>query len=64
MTSYSVTWEIDIEADSHEEAAAKALAIHRDPDSTATIFYVKAGPCEYEMADGERLIDATTGQSP
>lgn len=37
---YRVVWEIDLEADSHEEAAAKALAIQRDPNSIATVFRV------------------------
>lgn len=41
MAQYLVTWEIDIEADSDEEAAAKALEIQRDPESTATFFWVK-----------------------
>lgn len=37
---YLVTWQIDIEARTHAEAARKALAIHRDPDSIATVFDV------------------------
>ena len=40
MAQYLVTWEIDIEADSDQEAAAKALEIQRDPESTATFFRV------------------------
>lgn len=40
MTTYLVTWRIDIEADSPEEAAAQALATQRDPESTATVFDV------------------------
>jgi hypothetical protein len=35
-----VRWEIDLEADSPREAAEKALAIQRRPDSTATAFEV------------------------
>lgn len=38
---YLVTWEIDVEADNHYEAATKALAIQRDVESTATVFTVK-----------------------
>jgi len=38
--TYLVTWQIDIEATSHREAAEKALAIHRNPDSIATVFDV------------------------
>ena len=37
---FTVTWEIDVEADSHEEAAQKALEIQRDPESIATCFEV------------------------
>lgn len=37
---YHVTWEIDIDADSPREAAEKALAIQRDPYSTATVFTI------------------------
>lgn len=37
---YRLTWTIDLEADSPEDAARKALAIHRDPQSLATVFAV------------------------
>jgi hypothetical protein len=37
---YIVTWVIDIEAETPEEAAEKALEIQRDPESTATVFDV------------------------
>ena len=39
---YLVTWQIDIEADSPQEAAARALIIQRDndPANTATVFDV------------------------
>jgi len=40
MSEYRVVWAIDIVAESHEDAARKALEIHRDPDSTATVFDV------------------------
>ncbi len=30
---YNVTWTIDLDAESQEDAARKALRIHRDPDS-------------------------------
>jgi len=40
MTHYLVTWKIDIEADSPEEAAAQALITQRDPESAATVFTV------------------------
>ena len=38
---YRVIWDIDIEADSPLEAAQRALAIQRDPNSTATHFKVR-----------------------
>ncbi len=37
---YRIQWEIDIEAPSAHEAAEQALEIHRDPESTATVFEV------------------------
>jgi len=37
---YRVVWEIDIEADSPEDAAKKALEIQRDPEGAATFFRV------------------------
>lgn len=40
MSLYRVTWEIDIEANSREEAAIEALQIHRDENSIATMFLV------------------------
>ena len=40
MTTFRVTWEIDIEADSHYEAAVQALMIQRKPNSLATVFIV------------------------
>lgn len=42
MTEYTVTWTIDIDADSPEAAAREALAIQRDPDSWAIRFLVEA----------------------
>ena len=39
---FLVSWVIDIDADSAEAAAREALAIQRKPDSTATVFEVKA----------------------
>jgi hypothetical protein len=40
MPEYTVRWEIDLDADSAYEAARKALAIQRDPRSTANVFTV------------------------
>lgn len=38
---YLVKWEIDIDAESPEQAATQALIIQRDPYSTANCFKVK-----------------------
>lgn len=48
---YLVTWRIDIEADSPEEAAAIALITQRDTGSTAVVFDV-----------APRLPDGTHGE--
>lgn len=40
MNRYRVTWVIDIEADTPRDAAHAALAIQRNPNSTATVFDV------------------------
>ena len=55
MNSYKVIWAIDIEADSHQEAAEIALDIQRDPDSIATIFEVTdTDNKEAQMVDSGR----------
>lgn len=40
MKHYLVSWSIDIDADSPEEAAQKAQDIQKDPESIATYFDV------------------------
>ena len=40
---FRVIWQIDLDAESPEDAARQALAIHRNPDSWATHFEVR-GP--------------------
>lgn len=40
MTLYHIEWHIEIDADSPTDAAKRALKMHRDPDSTATVFNV------------------------
>lgn len=46
---YHVEWTIQVDADSAEDAARKALAIQRDPDSIATVFKV------YDTDNGESV---------
>ncbi len=44
MSRFKVTWIMDIEGDnvrSHRDAAKKALDVHRNPESIATVFYVQ-----------------------
>ena len=40
MQEYKVEWRIDINAESPEEAAFKALMINRDSDSIAVVYEV------------------------
>lgn len=40
MRTYRVTWEIELDAETPEDAAREALEIQRNPDSTATVFKV------------------------
>ncbi len=46
MTDYHVTWEIDICAETPEEAAQQALEIQRRPTGWATVFMVNDGKTE------------------
>lgn len=50
MTSYLVSWAIDIDADSPEEAAERALEIQRDPAGLATVFKVYNPEQRYDTA--------------
>lgn len=40
MKTYKCVWEIDVPAVNSKEAAKRALEIQRDPNSTATVFFV------------------------
>lgn len=48
MNQYLVTWQIEITADTEQEAAKRALEIQRDPNSMATIFQVSK---EYDVSE-------------
>jgi len=48
MTQYRVVWEIDIDAETPDDAAEAALLVQRDPDSIATFFTVE------DLETGER----------
>ncbi len=41
MPLFLVKWDINLEADTAEDAARQALEIQRDPESIATVFNVK-----------------------
>lgn len=50
--TYRVSWEIDVTANSHKEAAKKALEIQRNPESIATVFKVEQYPlCHFTQID-------------
>ncbi len=51
MADYYLEWRIELEADSPEDAARKALAIQRDPESIATVFHVIADNGEDTVID-------------
>jgi hypothetical protein len=46
---YRVRWDIDIDAQTPMEAAQKALEIHRNPESIATVFLVSHGDHTHEV---------------
>ena len=55
---YLVTWEIDVECESPEEAALEAWKLMRHPDSTANVFTVtdeQGGSVKVDLE--ERLQD-------
>lgn len=51
MAEYTVTWQIQLDADSHKEAAELALDIMRDTDSIATVFVVRDASGQEEWID-------------
>lgn len=55
MSMYRVLWTIDIEADTAEEAAQRALDIQRNPESIATVFEVTSPDGSVEQIDLEPI---------
>ena len=49
--NYRLVWQIDVEADTPREAAEKALAIQRNPNSIATAFDVFEKPGHKTQVD-------------
>jgi hypothetical protein len=41
MREFTVTWAINIDAETPEDAVLEAFSIQRDPTSTATVFEIK-----------------------
>ena len=58
-----MTWKIDIEAESPVEAARQALEIHRDPNSTATVFDVYDEYGNYICVDLLGIEESRMGQT-
>lgn len=56
MPEFKVKWEIDIYAESPEDAARAALRIQRDPKSAATVFEVRENNPD-PLATTEETID-------
>jgi hypothetical protein len=63
MTAYRVNWRIDIEAESPVEAARQALEIHRDLNSTATVFDVYDEEGNYTCVDLLEIEENRMGQT-
>lgn len=58
MPEFLLTWKIDIDADTAEEAVEQALEIQRDPFSSAVHFIVLNKETGEETdIDGEELIE-------
>lgn len=51
METYTVTWEIELDAESPEDAARQALEIQRDPFSSALVFFVQDEMGDRVMVD-------------
>ncbi|MFE3121860.1 hypothetical protein ACFXHD_00375 [Streptomyces hydrogenans] len=56
MPEYSVSWTIDVDADTPALAALAALAVQRDPSSWATVFTVHTG-------EGDVTVDLASRQA-
>lgn len=52
---YQVCWDIELDADDPLSAAIQALEIHRDPDSTATVFLVIGEDGVGEQVEADQL---------
>ena len=58
QADYFVSWEIEVMARTHREAAEEALKIQRDPDNMAKVFFVENTETnEHQEIDLEEVID-------
>lgn len=55
MKTFNVLWEIEIDAETKEEAAKKALEIQRDPNSTATIFIIEGTNVDADLLEDKDI---------
>jgi hypothetical protein len=62
MKTYRVKWEIDIDAESAPEAAAKALKIQRNSESAATVFEVALWRDSTQSWGRRKTIDLMDGR--
>jgi hypothetical protein len=62
MKTYRVKWEIDIDAESAPEAAAKALKIQRNSESAATVFEVALWRDSTQSWARSKTIDLMDGK--
>jgi hypothetical protein len=56
IRTWNVVWTIEIEAETAEEAARKALEIHRDPESNATVFEVNGETIDLTEIDDPKAV--------
>jgi hypothetical protein len=56
MTSFKVTWTIEVEADTPIEAAYQAWEIQHDPLSMATVFEVSTIPSNQQEPEEIDLV--------
>ena len=64
MPSYLVSWQIEVEAETPEAAAREALAIHRDPESIATVFFVVEAASYTKVDLTENTVTHLWGGAP
>ena len=59
MPCFYVEWSISLDAETAEEAARKALKIHRDPESIVTVFHIVDENGDAQQIDLTELDETT-----